>query len=216
MCQNNCRSIVLVGVVHQDPLGLPRLQAFLERLCSLNEHKPDFIAVEYDPKSLCHIIDQRPKFRELAEKEWPFLSAEDLTTLENSLGFEGDTHHRIFPDSNTTWLDKGRSDIKFEDVEYYAEDRIKILRDCAKSESRDPNGFLRRLSSKVCAEAKANRKPTGNYRDKQFAEIIKQQLSNYAVVIVGASHVRLDVQNSFASLVQDAGILCRIQILGSS
>ncbi len=213
MCQDSCRLIDVVGVVHQDPLGYPRLQGYLESLCSSREHKPDFVAVEYDQNYFKHIIDQRPKLRKLVEKEWPYLSAEDHTTLENSLGYEGDTHCRIFPDSSTVWLDKGRSDIKVEDVEQYAEHRIKMLRCCAASMSQDPNGFLCRLSRKVCDAARANRDQPGNDRDKKFAEMIRSQLKNYAVVIVGASHARLDVQDSFVSIVQDLGIRCRIHIL---
>ncbi len=50
------------------------------------------------PTYFSRIVLQRSKFRELMGNKWPFLSADDHTTLEKSLGYEGDAHASIFPD----------------------------------------------------------------------------------------------------------------------
>ena len=210
-------SIEVAGVNHQDPLGLGRLQAWLRSLGFTAESTPAFVAVEYDPTYFSRIVLQRSKFRELMGNKWPFLSADDHTTLEKSLGYEGDAHASIFPDSDTLWLDNDRWSDPVSEASGYAQDRMRILCNCATSIAQEPDGFLCRLSQSVCAQAQANRSSAGDERDAQFAALVtgrtNNQPSNRAVAIVGASHARLKVSDSFVSKVRAAEIECRVQIL---
>jgi hypothetical protein len=217
---NKLSFIEVAGVVHEDPLGLERLKRWLSSLGFTAESKPAFVAVEYDPFYLSRLVAERSSFRTLVEREWPFLSKEDYTTLEKSLGYDGDAHVDIFPNSETIWLDEGRWGAAVESVATgLAKRRMQILCSSAKSIPQQCDGFLCRLSQKAWADAKANRSPNGDERDRLFSKLVtaraNHQISNRAIAIVGASHARSKISDSFVSLVKADGIGCRIEILES-
>ncbi|MBI2999827.1 MAG: hypothetical protein HYY46_15470 [Deltaproteobacteria bacterium] len=208
--------IEVAGVTHEDPVGARRLNGWLGGLGFGTRSMPAFVAVEYDSSHLPQIVAQRPSFRKLVEREWSFLLREDHAELERSLGYEGDAHTEIFPDSETLWLDEGRQGVQ-KAVTEFAKQRLDVLRHSAESISQDCDRFLLRLSRQVCEEAKTNRLPTADERDERFASLViartRRQSWRRAVAIVGASHARHDVEGSFVRLVEAGGIRCRITML---
>jgi hypothetical protein len=212
-------TLEVAGVNHADPLGSPRLREWLLALDSTAKSTLRFVAVEYDASHLPEIVTQRPRFRDLVKREWPFLTPDDHTALERSLAYDGDAHRAIFPDVATVWLDQGRSDpgVEFE-VATFAQGRLECLRRHARSLTPGRDDFLLRLSRSLWAGALADRRPIGDERDRRFADVVisacvEHQLLSRAIVVVGASHARPEVSDSFVSLVQAAGIPCRVTIL---
>jgi hypothetical protein len=213
--------IEVAGVTHEDPLGFGRLKRWLLGLGFSAKYEPAFVAVEYDIIHLSRIVAQRPSFGELVKQEWPFLCPEEYAMLEKSLGYEGDAHVDLFPNAETVWLDEGRQGSGIETaLQTFAERRMEVLRLSAQSIPQQRKAFLPLLSQNVWAQAKANRLSRGDDRDRRFADMITARASNQswdrAIVIVGASHTRQEVSDSFVRRVEAAGIICRITILECS
>ncbi len=203
----------IAGVCHFDPTGRQRLIEWLQRLSMQHSNRPAFVALEYDSDLFAKIEAQRASFRCLLSEHWSHAAPDLLDELELSLGYEGDTHERVFPDAKIIWLDQGRA----YSVEGFAEERLIMYHQFLGRQELPPeaSAALTRLSQE--AWRRADPPVEGNGRDQKFAELILQEITCHAadwgIAIVGAIHAS-DCPGRMRYLLEQAGQTCEVTLLG--
>jgi len=100
------------GINHYDPLGRHRLKDWMQGLLDKEATAPAFVAVEWDEMALSEVIGQRGEvprlIRDLSTTGSLLVNAtpENIIAIAKSLGYEGDTHHEVFPQVEFLWLDQ--------------------------------------------------------------------------------------------------------------
>ena len=202
----------IAGVYHFDPTCRTRLRQWLEQLSAAHAELPAFVAVEYDADLFAQIKAQRTAFRRLLSEQWPDGAPELLDELELSLGYDGDTHERVFPGAKVVWLDQGR----MYDVGGFAYERLIMYHQFLGEDGspQDTSAALRRLSQQ--ARQRANAPTEGNARDRKFADVILEEIQrgggDWAIVIVGATHASHH-PGRMSRLLKETGQLCDVSIL---
>jgi hypothetical protein len=204
--------LYIAGVCHFDPTGRARLLEWLEQLSEEHSEPPAFVAVEYDSDLFTKIKAQRARFRCLLTEHWPHAMPDFLDELELSLGYEGDTHERVFPDARIIWIDQGR----MYNVEGFAEGRLIMYHQFLGEQGllEDTAAALAILSQRALEAAGP---PTeGNERDARFARLIIQAIADgsgdWAIVVVGANHAS-DCPGRMRCLLEQVGQTCEVTIL---
>ena len=204
--------LYMAGVNHFDPLCRSKLVKWLQQLSETHDKWPAFVAVEYDRNQFEQIKKQRKRFRRLIQKEWPSLTSEQLDILENSLAYEGDTHFDVFPDVEILWLDTGRQISDSSVLDKYAEDRLAMYKQYSPGETALN---INKLSERI--RNVANPEDINLNRSKRFADLIHKEISKndgkWAMVIVGFSHTRKDIQGTMRCLLEDNGLICEVSSL---
>jgi hypothetical protein len=203
----------IAGVCHFDPTGRRRLTEWLEQLSAQHPEPPAFVAVEFDAGLFAKITAQRTAFRNLMREHWPHATHELLRELELSLGFEGDTHERVFPGAKTVWLDEGRP---YDEVDGVASGRLVTYHQFLGEDGlpHDTSAALSRLSQE--AWRSADPAVEGDERDHKFAHRILQETehepADWAIAIVGAAHAS-DDPGRMRRLLEEVGQTCEVTIL---
>ena len=204
--------LYIAGVNHLDPLCRPKLVKWLQRLSETYDKRPAFVAVEYDKNLFEKAKKQRKRFRQLVQNEWPSLTSEQLNILENFLAYEGDTHLEVFPDVKILWLDTGRQVSDSSVWDKYAEDRLAMYEQYSFGET---TLNINKLSERI--RNVANPEDINLNRSKRFADLIHKGISKndgkWAIVIVGFSHTRKDIQGTMRCLLEDNGLICEVSSL---
>ena len=204
--------LYIAGVNHFDPLCRPKLVKWLQHLSETYDKQPAFVAVEYDINLFEQIKKQRRRFRQMLHNEWPSLTLEQLNILENSLAYEGDTHLEVFPDVEILWLDTGRQVSDSSVLYKYAEDRLAMYKQYSSGETALN---INKLSERI--RNVANPEDINLNRSKRFANLIHKGISKndgkWAIVIVGFSHTRKDIQGTMRCLLEDNGLICEVSSL---
>lgn len=199
----------VAGVNHFDPLCREKLRKWLQGLSLINDEPPAFVAVEYDRQQFEQYKKQRGRFRQLLQTEWPSLSTAELDILENSLGYEGDTHLEIFPSAEVLWLDKGRQVSDLSMIDKYAEDRLTMYKQYSFGQKSLRIDQLSENIRKV-----ENVQDINLDRSSKFANLICERVSKsggkWAVVIVGYNHTRKDIQGSMRCLLENTKLICEV------
>ena len=207
--------LYIAGVNHFDPMCRGKLSQWLKNLSNSNKGLPCFLAAEWSEDYFLKVKSQRKNFRQILQKEWPHLSSEALDVLELSLGYEADTHIKIFPDVELLWLDKGRW-INPDSIKKYAKKRLTVLKSCLQNDIL-PKDSLKALE-KISKSIRQREKPFsfGNGRDKKYARLIIKRIekcrSDWAIVIVGEYHASEDRQ-SMRSILENQGLTCKVTFL---
>jgi hypothetical protein len=201
--------VVMVGVNHFDPLGRTDLLARLRALASHHSNPPAFVAVEYDQHHFRSISGQRDRFRSLIETKCDGLTTAELDAYANSLVYDGDSHHEIFPDVPVLWLDQGRK-CSESDLEKYPECRLTMY-------LRRSGGELRCVEKLSCAiKAAASTTDTSTQfwtdRNKTFAtricDRIRELNGSWAIAITGEEHASNSMSGSMRQLLEAAKVNC--------
>lgn len=199
----------VAGVNHFDPLCREKLRKWLQGLSLINAEPPAFVAVEYDRQQFEQYKKQRGRFRQLLQTEWPSLSTAELDILENSLGYEGDTHLEIFPSAEVLWLDRGRQVSDLSMIDKYAEDRLTMYKQYSFGQK---TLRIDRLSENI--RRAENSQNISLDRSKKFADLILEKVQKsggkWAIVIVGSSHTRKDIRGSMRYLLENTGLICEV------
>lgn len=197
--------VFIVGVNHFDPLGRADLLARLRTLASRHSNAPAFVAVEYDQRHFRSIAGQRDRFRSLIETACDGLPTAELDAFANSLVYEGDSHHEVFPGVPVLWLDQGR-EWSESDLEGYAMDRLNMYQGHS-------GGDLRGAVEKVSRAIKAvPGTEIDRDRSKTFATRIRDRVrevnGSWAIAILGEAHASNSVRGSMRQLLEAAGVNC--------
>jgi hypothetical protein len=202
--------IHIAGINHNDPLMRVKLHDWLERTAS-SITSPAFIALEWDQKLFAQVKAQRDRFYYMLLKEFPSATPEALSILRDSLGYEGDTHTKIFPNVEELWLDSGRNC----SVDTYAEGRLSIYKSFLKKASLSTVDYLSlERFSMIAANRASLLSAIDKSRDRTFAELIAQRISGgigSAIAIVGSLHACNDT-DSMVELLRRQGYFCDITI----
>jgi len=208
--------IFIAGIVHFDVLGRYRLSKWINEVSEKMGNLPEFVAVEWDKEVFKQIYSQRILIRNYAKSEWPAAPPKFIDIIESSMGFEGDTHKLFSPNIETLWMDQGRPIEDMSIITEYAMDRFNIYRKYFPDGSFDfgPKTLLH-MSKKAWARASPDT-AVGSPRDAIFFEVILSRLnrliSDWAIVIVGASHARKN-EGFLAKRLMDEGLSCYSKIL---
>ena len=206
----------IAGVVHFDVRGKARLSDWLQRTRRVENGDPEFVAVEYEQDIFERIRARRQVIRGMAAELWPSAPGTSLDVIEESLGYEGDLHDKVFPRVKTIWLDEGR---KIKDptvIERYACDRFNLYRGYAVEQGQSLSAStLNHMSTQAWA---AGPPPIrgGDARDEIFASRLLEWCVRgqncWGICIVGANHAT-DVEGSMVSRLQCAGVECDVSFL---
>lgn len=201
--------VFMVGVNHLDPLGRTDLLARLRALASRHSNPPAFVAVEYDQHHFRSIVCQRDRFRSLIETKCGGLTTAELDAYANSLAYDGDSHHDIFPDVPVLWLDEDRK-CSNSDLAEYPELRLAIY-------LRRSGNDLRCVEKLSCAikavPTQTNTStPFWKERNETFARRICDRIreinGSWAIAITGKEHACNSVSGSMCQLLEAAGVNC--------
>ena len=197
--------VVMVGVNHFVPLGRADLLARLRKLASGHSNAPAFVAVEYDQRHFRSIAGQRDHFRTLIQRASDGLQTAELDAFANSLGYEGDSHHEVFPGVPVLWLDQGR-EWSESDLEGYAVDRLNMY---LGRSGGDLRGAVEKVSRAISAVASTK---IDQDRSETFATRIRDRVrevkGSWAIVITGEAHASNSVHGSMRQLLEAAGANC--------
>jgi hypothetical protein len=197
--------IIVIGIVHFDPLGHNKLLAVMKDISSANFF-PDSIAVEWDENTAKTLIESRNLFRAYMLEKDPELSEHYITAFSDALAYEADTHKEVFPDLAVLWLDEGR---KIEEPMEYLKDRFAIHRYTLHFQDAKKFVSLKTLSDVSWKVALTDYGTTrDNTRDNIFYQKIVGATDGGArriIIVVGANHANLDIRDSLASLLKCKG-----------
>ena len=203
--------LLIAGIIHCDVLGHRRLIEWLKQKSAIESGAPEFVAVEWDKDMFSLIKAQRNLVGELARKEWPTAPNSFVHVIQQSLGYEGDTHKEVLPSVETVWLDNGRIVDNATKVSQYYRDRMDIYKDFARNTFLD---FSENMLLNMSLQAWQTSEPPvteGTPRDIIFSDKIMSQIkhakSDWAIVIVGANHASLS-PGCMASLLREHGCIC--------
>ncbi len=203
--------LLIASIIHFDVLGHRRLIEWLKQKSAIESGAPEFVAVEWDKDMFSLIKAQRNLVGELARKEWPTAPNSFVHVIQQSLGYEGDTHKEVLPSVETVWLDNGKIVDNETKVSQYYRDRMKIYEDFTRNTCLD---FSDNMLMNMSLEAWRYAEPPateGTQRDIAFSNIIMSQIehvtSDWAIVIVGANHASLS-SGSMVSYLSEQGCIC--------
>lgn len=95
-----------IPISHYNPRHRVPVVAWIEELKKGHELEPMFIASEWASNQFLHIaLRQRPRFGKQLADHWPRARPQDVATLVESIGFEGDCWLDQFPSVPVIWLD---------------------------------------------------------------------------------------------------------------
>ncbi len=120
--------LLIAGITHFDVLGHRRVLKWLKQKSAIESGAPEFVAVEWDKDIYSLIKAQRNLIGELAREEWPTAPNSFVQVIQQSLGYEGDTHKEVLPSVETVWLDNGRTVVDETIVRQYCRDRMNIYK----------------------------------------------------------------------------------------
>ncbi len=118
--------LLIAGITHFDVLGHRRLIEWLKQKSAIESGTPEFVAVEWDKDSFSLLKAHRNLIGEFARKEWPTAPNSFVQVIQQSLGYEGDTHKEVLPSVETVWLDNGRTVVDETNVSQYCRMRMDI------------------------------------------------------------------------------------------
>ena len=118
--------LFIAGITHFDVLGHRRLLKWLKQKSAIEYGNPEFVAVEWGKDSFSLLKAHRNLIGELACKEWPTAPNSFVQVIQQSLGYEGDTHKEVLPSVETVWLDNGRTVVDETNVSQYCRMRMDI------------------------------------------------------------------------------------------
>jgi hypothetical protein len=208
---DNKIQLFVAGVIHQDPLGRPRVQHWLRELLLRERRPPTFVAVEWDKDDLARIVSQRPHLAELAKAQWPNATEEFIDGLADAAGYEGDSHATILPSAETLWLDEGRKPDE-EEIERFTEFRMVKYKALAVGLEKFDFEGLKYMSAAAWNNVLPRVEGT-TPRDEKFATRLYTAFgittSNWAIAILGADHTA-DSPGSAIDLLIHIGISCNV------
>lgn len=197
--------IRLIGVNHYDPYGRMLIGEYLKR----EKEKgfcPDCLAAEWDSVLFHRIRKQREYlFNKLLDERYT-TNRQEAKMIADAMGFEADSHLPFFPDLPILWLDEGR---EYDEmcITFYADDRYKVL---FKNRREKDNKFDIESTRQSLLT-----KPSPDYipgdRDNNFASRVIRSIEcgkKKIICIVGKSHINLQIEGSFGSLLNEYGINC--------
>lgn len=206
-------TIHIAGINHFNPFCRQRIVHWLEEVREKSgQDSPCFVAVEFDDAAHREVVIQRNNYRNSIRDVWPHLSPENTELLVQGLGYEGDAHRTVFPETDVIWLDQGRA---CPEIATFASDHlIKYRVDLAllamkgvQLDPADPH-FLQRLIAEGGALLPEEPFVAGE-RDKLFADRIVGGVQNcgagWAAVIVGCRHAEYG-NGSMIDILQATGI----------
>ncbi|MBI4710908.1 MAG: hypothetical protein HY767_00355 [Candidatus Omnitrophica bacterium] len=206
----------VAGIFHFDPLCRKRLAKWLKQIASMKRNSPLFIAVEWSRRLFKRIKDeQRPLFRQLAQKKWPHIQPALLNALELSLGYEADTHESIFK-VETLWLDDGReNELGVEDkITNYAKNRLQLYESFLNRQAMPSKAMhaLQLLSEEAIARASGDKnQELSDPRDSKWSDLLIDRYScdknDWAIVVAGASHASLEIKGSMVNQIRSRNTL---------
>lgn len=205
----------IAGVQHFDPSGPVALRSWLMDQGQSGAVAPAFLATEWNHDAFAAVEQQRPAFRQLLAREWPYASRSLLDVLERSLGYEGDAHLLVYPDSEVLWLGPQPTP-EDQHIGDYANDRLSLFRSFLQG-ARLPDRI--EVALQVLGDAarrRAKGSVGGTQRDRDFATKIMNKArglaGTWAAVAVGANHAA-DNGGSMRRVLEDVGYTCRVAIL---
>ena len=203
--------VYLIGVHHFDPLSRILCERHLRNASQEYPDRPAFVATEWDSGDFLQVKAQRPHLRQLFQARWPKANRELLDYIEQTPGFEADTHEGIFPGARVLWLDEGRRD-RQGSVASFADYCFALYQGIIGDAQLpcDTNSTLRHLHQGLWKSTEAHEP---NYdRDFGWAETVKshveQEGGTWGTAIVGAGHLQNDAR-SFRCLLEACGYECR-------
>ena len=196
---------LIASINHFDVLGHRRLIEWLKQKSAIESGAPEFVAVEWDKDIFSLIKAQRNLIGELARKEWPTAPNSFVQVIQQSLGYEGDTHKEVLPSVETVWLD-GKISVS----EYYRT-RMRTYKGFARNTCLDfSENMLINMSLKAW-QLSEPLETEGIDRDIIFVDNIMPQIkrakSDWAIVIVGANHASLS-PGCMVSRLSEQGSIC--------
>jgi len=201
--------LLIAGIVHFDVLEHRRLLEWLKQKSAIESGAPEFVAVEWDKDSFSLLKAQRNLIGELARKEWPTAPNSFVQVIQQSLGYEGDTHKEVLPSVETVWLDKPVVDETT--VSQYCRKRMLIYKGFARNTCLDFSENMLINMSRRAWQTSEPPETGGTERDIIFSGKIMSQIkhakSDWAIVIVGANHASLS-PGCMASHLSERGIIC--------
>lgn len=201
--------LYIAGINHFDPMSREHVADWFRSLGEQHAGPPAFVAIEFDEAHFKALTEQRPRYREWIQARWPEMPPSDLDRFEQSLGYEGDTHHECFADTETIWLDSGR-EFHQTTIETHTFQRLLCLQLFEKNNSLMLPGIV---SEQVQAYMRAN--VFSPERSRLFADRILQRVQSqswqWAIAITGASHASDRFDNSMRSLLERAGVPCDVR-----
>lgn len=203
--------LLIAGITHFDVLGHRRLIEWLKQKSAIESGAPEFVAVEWDKDMFSLIKAQRNLIGELAREEWPTAPNSFVQVIQQSLGYEGDTHKEVLPSVETVWLDNGKIVDDETKVSQYYRDRMNIYKGFARNTCLDfSENMLINMSLKAW-QASEPPLTEGTQRDIIFSDKIMSQIkhakSDWAIVIVGANHASLS-PGCMVSCLSEQGSIC--------
>ncbi len=202
---------VVYGVNHNNPCHRNAVAAWMTEEAERRRLEPSLVATEWDATRFLYVAEiERPLFRQACADEWPGISTDQLNALERGLGFEGDLHVDLFPETITLWLDDGNP----QQVRQYAEDRLTVYRGYL--ETHRPDGGHTNVVHNIarrCREIDAEPVEHRRERDLKFAvrlmRAAKEYPGTWGAVIVGWDHAE-EQEESMVRLLHLAGHRCDI------
>lgn len=206
--------VYIAGINHFDPTNRETLRRWLATLSSSRTSPPVFVATEWNREVFENIKEQRPKFRQLMMRQWPDASSELLDILENSLGYEADTHTEVFDNVEILWLDQERL-VNVSDINNYAKDRLKMYRSFLEGHPLPKNTSEALSMFSKEARRRAQNSEASTRRDVEWARLIQEKCviskGEWVIIIVGSSHAS-DHEGSMRRLLQDQRLICQVNI----
>ncbi len=201
--------VVMVGVIHDDPLGRTDLLARLRALALRRSNPPAFVAVEYDQHHFRSIADQRPRFRSLIKTECDALTSAELDVYSHSLAYDGDSHYEVFPSVPVLWLDEGRKWCE-NDLKKYPECQLAMYRH--RSDGELCNIEKLSCTMKAVTQRSTSSIPDWKVRNEKFSKRICDRIlevnGSWAIAITGKLHACNSVCGSMRQLLEAAGVNC--------
>ncbi len=186
------RQIEIAAISHFDPLCKDRLVHWLSALRDRQGKPPSFVAVEWDEQQFAEIRFQRLSVRMIAQERWPKASEGFITSLSESVAFEGDSHIGIFPETPTVWLDRGREIVDPTVITKYAPDRVAVYASYLERQNATANEASLPQMSLEAWNRLGERPPGGTDRDIAFSAAVsdafEEEGGDWAIAIVGANH----------------------------
>jgi len=201
--------LLIASIIHFDVLGHRRLIEWLKQKSAIESGAPEFVAVEWDKDMFSLIKAQRNLIGEVARKEWPTAPNSFVQVIQQSLGYEGDTHKEVLPSVETVWLD--RPVVDETSVSQYCRKRMDTYKLYARNTCFDfGENMLINMSQQIWLESEPP-ETGGTERDIIFSDKIMSQIkhakSNWAIVIVGANHASLS-PGCMVSHLSERGSIC--------
>ena len=190
------------------------------------EQPPIFIAVEWDVAIFSAVRHQRSLFRNLLLEKRSQLPSYDFEQLVKSLGYEGDTHRDIFPETTTLWLETGCEAETARDphrITHYAQHRCDLLnKRIGFSNDLDGKPRLELLSKQLWSEGSAR---CTDERDGAWTkmvverirsgEVLSNNVAKWGFCVVGAGHLD-DCPECFVYRLKKCGVEVETRILRPS